>query len=137
MKGKTIVLGVIFGVIVYLILFTYVFGFSPFVTGSSQSKWIELELSREPKFSDTAICKECHYQLYTGMKNHSSVNCEACHGPGAEHTIKRSKDTIEINRSRDACLRCHMEIAGRNAVKVVNESHSTGILCVVCHNPHE
>ena len=136
MKAKTIILGLIFGIVVYLVLFTYVFGFSPIITGSSQSKWVETELSREPKFSDTSICKECHYQLYLGIKNHSSVNCEACHGPGTEHTIKRSPDTIQINRNRDACLKCHLDIPGRKTVKVVNETHNPGVFCVVCHNPH-
>jgi len=136
-KGKVIILGLIFAAVVYLVLFTYVFGFSPIVTEESQSKWVEIELSKKPKFSETGICKECHYNLYLGMKNHSTVNCEACHGPGVEHTIKRSKDTIEINRTRDACLKCHLDIGGRNVIEVVNETHNPGILCVVCHNPHK
>ena len=136
-KARTIILGIAFALVVYFILFAYVFGFSPIVTSSSQSKWLETELSKEPKFSDTSICKECHYQLYTGMKNHSSVSCEACHGPGVEHTIKRSHDTITINRTRDACLKCHLEIGGRTAIHTVNETHHPGIFCVVCHNPHK
>jgi len=136
-KGKTIALGLGFAAIVYLILFLYVFGFAPMVTGSSQEEWLQIELSKEPKFSDTSICMECHYGLYTGMKNHSEVNCEACHGAGVEHTIKRTPDTIEVNRTRDACFKCHLDIEGRNAVATVNETHHPGIFCVVCHNPHK
>jgi hypothetical protein len=31
------------------------------------------------------------------------VQCEACHGPGAEH----SRDGTYASRARDACVRCH------------------------------
>ena len=137
MKGKTIALGLGFAALVYLILFVYVFGFAPMVTHSSQEKWLQIELSKEPKFSDTTICMECHYELYMGMKNHSGVNCEACHGAGMEHTIKRTPDTIEVNKTRDACLKCHLDIGGRNAVATVNETHHAGVYCIVCHNPHK
>lgn len=135
-RRKTIVLGLTFAVAVYSILFIYVFGFAPMVTNNSQLSWIERELSKEIKFSDTGICKECHYQLYLGMKNHSAVNCEACHGPGAEHTVKRTSATIAVNRSRDACLKCHLDIEGRNVITTVSEKHHPGIFCVVCHDPH-
>lgn len=137
MKVKTIVLGLGFAAVVYIVLFAYVFGFAPIVTNSSQEKWLQIELSREPKFSDTSICMECHYELYVGMKNHSGVNCEVCHGAGMEHTIKRTPDTIEVNKTRDACLNCHLDISGRNAVVTVNDTHYAGIYCVVCHNPHK
>jgi len=136
-RKRTLVLGLGFAVLVYLILFFYVFGLSPMVTGSSQAKWVEMELSLEPKFSDTEICKECHYQLYIGMKNHSKVSCEACHGSGVEHTIKRTSDTIVKDRTRDFCLNCHLDVGGRDAVKTVNETHHPGIYCVVCHDPHK
>jgi RNase P subunit RPR2 len=135
-KRKTMVLGLGFAALVYLVLFFYVFGFAPMITSSSQSKWVEIELSKEPKFSDTEICKECHYQLYIGMKNHSTVNCEACHGSGVEHTIKRSSDTIVIDKTRDACLKCHLDVEGRDVIETVNETHHAGVYCVVCHDPH-
>lgn len=137
MKRKTIILGLGFVALVYLVLFSYTYGFAPTVSSSSQAAWLKTELSHEPKFSDTEICKECHYQLYVGMINHSTVNCEACHGSGVEHTIKRTNDTIEINKSRDACLKCHLDVGGRNVIHTVSDRHHAGVYCVVCHNPHK
>lgn len=137
MKRKTLLLGVGFGVAVYLLLFIYSYAISPVITSGSQSKWLEVEVSKQPKFSDTQICKECHYNLYTGMKNHSTVSCEACHGIGSEHVVKRSADTIKVDRSRDFCLNCHLDVGGRGAVTTVSEKHNPGIYCVVCHDPHK
>ena len=137
MKLKTIILSLAFAAIVYLVLFTYVFGVSPYIKQESMATWLVIEGSKEQKYSDTKICLECHYDTYKGMKNHSSVNCEACHGSGKEHTLRRSEESIKIERSRNACLKCHLDIPGRSVIDTVNESHNQGILCVVCHNPHE
>ena len=54
-KRRTLILGLGFAVLVYLVLFFYVFGLSPMITSSSQSKWVEMELSKEPKFARSVI----------------------------------------------------------------------------------
>ena len=136
MKSKTVVLSLAFAALVYLILFIYVFGISPQVKQESVATWISIEKSHELRYSDTKICLECHYEIYSGLKNHSKVDCEACHGYGVEHTLKRSKESIKVERNRDFCLKCHLDLPGRNVIETVNETHYQGILCVVCHNPH-
>lgn len=136
MKPKVLALSAIFVLAVYSVLLVYVFGLAPYITKKSMENWTEIEGSREKKFLDTKICAECHYKVFKGLKNHSSVSCEACHGAGAKHAITRSKEYIKIDRSREFCLKCHLDIPGRNAVKTVNITHHKGVLCVVCHNPH-
>jgi hypothetical protein len=66
------------------------------------------------------------------------VNCEACHGPQAQHvddptSVKPAKlDTAVL------CARCHEANAAkpRNFPQVDTEEHSTGLPCDTCHQPH-
>ncbi len=138
MERKVILISLLIAVIVYGTLFVYVFGISPFIREKYQHEWVKEILSREVKFKGDNVCKQCHIKQYKELMagKHATVPCEDCHGVGYNHTIYRTKQSIVINTSREACLICHEKIPGRTAIETVNVSHHAGVKCIVCHNPH-
>jgi len=138
MRKKVIVLSLILAIVIYGVLLIYVFAVSPSIKEKSISKWIQKEVSREPKYKEREICSECHFEVYKMLieGNHSSLECEVCHGVGDKHTIYRTKESIRVDDSRDSCLVCHKSIPGRKAIATVGEDHYVGVKCVVCHNTH-
>ncbi len=138
MKKKVILLSLAFAILVYGVLLTYVFAISPMIKEKSVATWIKTEESRKVKYEQKEVCEQCHYQIYLKLMNgnHSSLECEVCHGAGYKHTMYRNEESITINDSRDACLICHEDIKGRKAIETVPEDHHAGVKCVVCHSPH-
>ena len=99
------------------------------------------EIAARPiKFAGHESCEGCHADVLDKKKNgkHAGVNCEACHGPQAQHaddptSVKPAKlDTAML------CARCHEANAAkpRNFPQVDTEEHSTGLPCDTCHQPH-
>jgi hypothetical protein len=99
------------------------------------------EIAARPiKFAGHESCEGCHADVLDKKKNgkHAGVNCEACHGPQAQHvddptSVKPAKlDTAVL------CARCHDANAAkpRNFPQVDTEEHSTGLPCDTCHQPH-
>ena len=99
------------------------------------------EIAARPiKFAGHESCEGCHADVLDKKKNgkHAGVNCEACHGPQAQHvddptSVKPAKlDTAVL------CARCHEANAAkpRNFPQVDTEEHSTGLPCDTCHQPH-
>jgi hypothetical protein len=138
MKRKVLVLSFIFAVVVYGVLFTYVFVISPALKENSISSWLAEETEKKPKYRESEVCSECHFEVYTSLLggNHSTLECEVCHGSGYGHTKYRTSESIVIDDSRDSCLVCHKEIPGRKAVTTIGEDHHVGVKCIVCHEPH-
>uniref|UniRef100_A0A7J2TJM1 Cytochrome c-552/4 domain-containing protein n=1 Tax=Archaeoglobus fulgidus TaxID=2234 RepID=A0A7J2TJM1_ARCFL len=136
MKAWKIVL--IFAMIVYGSLYAYTFHLSPAVKEKSFEEWIKIEENKRISFLQSDVCRECHLKVYRIWMsgNHSSVECEVCHGAGAEHAKLRVKESIVVEKSRDFCLICHGEISGRTAISVVSEGHGSGVICTYCHDPH-
>ncbi len=104
----------------------------------NEAEWKALK----PKFKGAAYCGGCHEDKYNSIRQspHKIINCENCHGPARDHPENPEK--LEINRSRDLCLRCHYELpyaaSGRAHIPGVNpEFHNPGIECANCHNPHK
>ena len=76
------------------------------------------------------LCDGCHsvnYNVQTKAVTEWNVGCEKCHGPGAAHAQKPSRDSIvnparlSSNRANDVCIQCHSQgkplrnpIAGRH-----------------------
>ena len=76
------------------------------------------------------LCDGCHsvnYNVRTKTVTEWNVGCEKCHGPGAAHARKPSRDSIvnparlSSNRANDVCIQCHSQgkpltnpIAGRH-----------------------
>ncbi len=93
------------------------------------------------KYRTTASCIPCHRDKYDDIRDspHGTINCENCHGPLLGHP--KSPLTLEINRSRSLCLRCHARLpyngSLRGAIRGINpETHYPQAECMMCHYPH-
>ncbi len=127
----------LFAIAVYGVVLAYTFAVSPAVKESSIESWLKKEESRAPAFAQTDACMQCHYGVFvaTSSGKHSTVECESCHGVGGEHAKLRTKESILVEDTRDACMICHKSIAGRN-IATVDDAHGKGVRCSYCHDPH-
>jgi predicted CXXCH cytochrome family protein len=64
------------------------------------------------------LCDGCHsvnYNVSTKQVTEWNVGCEKCHGPGAAHVSKPSRDNIvnparlDFVRANDVCIQCHSQ----------------------------
>jgi len=108
----------------------------------------ELEWENQPiKYLDTGkqhmheFCIECHsHEVEIRTEDlHGVIACENCHGPALDHPIHPEK--LEIDRSREVCLRCHTLLtyttSERKRIPGIDpKEHMTEYECVECHNPH-
>lgn len=100
------------------------------------------------KYQGTEYCKDCHDKNYATLKKskHQNVPCENCHGPAGrpDGTLHHDPDKLpklDIDRSRQQCLRCHFPLpyptSGRKDIRGIDpEKHNPDIECAMCHNPH-
>lgn len=93
------------------------------------------------KYRTAASCIPCHRDKYDDIRNspHGSISCENCHGPGYDHP--KNPVTLEVNRSRALCIRCHAKLPYegtlRGSIKGINpETHYPQAECMMCHYPH-
>lgn len=101
------------------------------------------------KFQTREYCKDCHADQYKKVisSKHAKVQCENCHGPAGDHPEKPEK--LNIDRSRELCLRCHAYLpyrptryaelpGGTITLKMQDpDTHNPGIECITCHSVHE
>lgn len=100
-----------------------------------------------PKYRDTGktamheFCLDCHGDTVAlrTEKMHGTIGCENCHGPAQDHPEKPEK--LEIDRSRELCLRCHTNLpyatSDRKRIPGIEPvEHNPGMACVDCHDPH-
>lgn len=86
-------------------------------------------------------CGQCHQDKLQALSKgeHSSLNCQTCHGPAAKHVKKPDEQSPKVAGSAELCGACHKDIAGRDGqqIKTVQlQTHSGGLECAECHNPH-
>ena len=93
------------------------------------------------KYKGREYCNECHDTEFNENMDskHGMIECENCHGPALEHPD--TPETLEIDRSRGMCLRCHAKLDYPNSsrgtlIGVAPEEHNSGSECSECHNPH-
>ena len=95
------------------------------------------------KYQGKDACAECHKENFRANRRgpHKRLECENCHGPGAEHP-----DPVEylpLNRERAMCLRCHADLdypattARSEMPAIVDRLHKRRRECVACHDPHD
>ena len=107
-------------------------------------------------------CGPCHMTAYSpegnqdGMEGmigtwaEDGISCEECHGPGEEHLANPVKETIKIDRSQDACGKCHQRgglgpeppakggfIRHHEQINELKAGAHGDLSCIDCHNPHE
>lgn len=98
------------------------------------------EIASNPlHFAGHQACETCHTDI-AKMKSggkHAHVNCEACHGPLEKHVQDPSIDPGKPNAAV-LCVRCHSASAARpkGFPQVDAATHSGGMVCTTCHNPH-
>jgi hypothetical protein len=103
-------------------------------------------------------CATCHEQeaRFSRYGAHRTVECERCHGPGAEHARDANGSRHRMSLGDvDLCLSCHKQGPGPSAdvvstigsfedhLRKLERDHSVkldrqkaGADCVYCHDPH-
>lgn len=109
------------------------------------------EMALVPLYQDSASCGECHPERFSQRETgkHQTVECEICHGPGKDHLSRTaaSQGEMELNSSRDLCLRCHRDLeARRESFPQINvashfdmlglDPEEESVTCIDCHDPH-
>lgn len=88
---------------------------------------------------DCAMCHDAVAELMLSDK-HQGISCEACHGPGYEHTLSPETIHPEKPHTREFCGLCHGTNAARpnNVVAQIDlNEHNVEDECIMCHNPHK
>ena len=106
-------------------------------------------------------CGTCHTTGYKpegnqdglpGLKGtwaEPGIQCESCHGPGSNHAASPYGVAMKVDRTADACGKCH----SRDAVEAIDaasgfiqhheqyeelfQSKHRALSCVACHDPHK
>ena len=99
------------------------------------------ELASKPMhYAGHQACEDCHSDEATMKKAgmHAGVNCEACHGPLAQHAEDPASVVPQLPDTGVICARCHeANIAKpKDFPQVVSAEHSGGAVCKSCHQPH-
>lgn len=90
----------------------------------------------------SATCRDCHQSQYQAViqKEHGGFDCQTCHGPAANHVKKPKEFSPKVEADAELCGSCHRQITGRDDAKIATiriDSHSGGVACGRCHNPHQ
>ena len=87
--------------------------------------------------SQCAVCHEQEAKVHDAGK-HAGVSCETCHGPLAKHADDPVANVPKLPDVAHLCRRCHEKDAAKpkNFPQVETATHSQGMLCNVCHQPH-
>jgi len=95
------------------------------------------------QYAGHQVCIDCHDDIYDVKKNsyHRNVNCEACHGPSAEHVASfEEDDTVlpTVPRARDHCTLCHGYDPAKPTgfAQIDPVAHNPMKPCISCHNAH-
>lgn len=85
-------------------------------------------------------CVDCHDDIYELKDNsyHRTVNCEACHGPAAEHAETGGDVEPLMPRDRGYCTLCHIYNPAKPTgfPQIDPIAHNPGKRCISCHDPH-
>jgi two-component system, NtrC family, response regulator HydG len=108
-------------------------------------------LPNDTEYKGSSVCGSCHKEIYDGwqLSGHSpNIGCELCHGPGGDHIVDYSKDSIAVYTSSELYGRCHTRNDGVVETKggfinplqqfseMNNSSHKGVLECLTCHDPH-
>lgn len=92
------------------------------------------------KYAGHQACFECHDDIHTKKSNsyHRKVNCEACHGPAAEHVASMGDVLPAVPRDRANCVLCHVYNPAKPSgfPQIDPVAHNPVKPCISCHDPH-
>ena len=98
------------------------------------------EIAAKPiHFAGHQTCETCHADIATTKSSgkHAGVNCEACHGPLANHANDPASVQPAKLDTAVLCIRCHAASAAKpKNFPQIAEDHSGGLACETCHQPH-
>lgn len=96
--------------------------------------------ARPISYAGADQCILCHDKEAKehGAGKHAGVRCEACHGPLAEHADDPEANKPKLPDVANLCRRCHEKDAAKPKwfPQVETATHSQGMLCDACHQPH-
>lgn len=96
--------------------------------------------ARPVKFAGHQACADCHSGIADSKAkgSHAQVNCEACHGPLANHVNDPTTVTPQKPDTLVLCVRCHAASAAKpkNFPQIDPADHMGGAPCESCHAPH-
>jgi len=110
--------------------------------------------AQESGYVGAEACKVCHEDIYNSYEKTphwqttydtrggpSKQGCEACHGPGKEHSETADKTKIFTFKNTTAdeiskrCLTCHA--SGKDQMQFGRAVHfKNNVSCLDCHSPH-
>lgn len=107
-------------------------------------------------------CGPCHMTAYDkdgnqgglegmiGTWAEDGIGCEECHGPGSSHVADPSEADMKIDRSAEACGKCHQRggigpdppakggfIRHHEQINELRAGVHRELACIECHNPHK
>jgi uncharacterized CHY-type Zn-finger protein len=96
--------------------------------------------ARPVHYAGHQACEACHADVAAKKMNgkHAHVNCEACHGPLAKHADDPTAVKPVLPDTAVLCARCHTASAAKpkGFPQVDPATHSQGMPCETCHDPH-
>ena len=101
---------------------------------------LDLVRQHPAAFAGQDTCVLCHDDeaKTRAAGKHAHVACEACHGPLAQHADDPAAHVPTLPDVATLCRRCHEQDAAKpkNFPQVETASHSGGMVCDSCHQPH-
>jgi hypothetical protein len=104
--------------------------------------------SRAKRHLGREACAKCHPKQagLHGKDAHARVQCEVCHGAGAEHAASPKAVRLVRPSGKKPCLVCHQRLEARPAafaqIEPAVHYRAAGVkdldlACTKCHDPHE
>ena len=111
--------------------------------GHYRAAAIDSVAGQKIKYAGHNSCNDCHDEIGELKSNshHRYVNCEACHGPAADHVASFDEDEIILPfapRKRGYCVLCHTYDPSKPTgfPQIDPIAHNPVKPCITCHNPH-
>lgn len=107
-------------------------------------------------------CGPCHMTAYKKEGNQAGlegmigtwaedgIGCEECHGPGSAHVASPDKTNVRIDRTAEACGKCHQRggigpqppasggfIRHHEQINELKVGVHKDLTCLDCHDPHQ
>ncbi len=115
------------------------FGQYGYYRGDNVQEWVSMD---QTFASGNQVCAQCHAQEVqeAAQAEHSQLDCQSCHGPMQDHVKQPNQVHPRVAGNVDLCGACHRVMVGRskdNIRTVQVGSHSGGLDCIRCHDPHQ